>query len=233
MVTVRSGERHLEAAFALADPIDCREALVSYQRYHDLMLMLAEHFDVPLRRVVAAFVALSPNNDYIGNLRSLTTLLHWEEKGQSIETIQCSTYRHCLERAYSYVIGTDDFEKSAKGPKIRNFYFNILDPSSPKYVTIDGHISGIWSSFGKVRQPTMKQAIVKSKSEYNVIAHSMKKLAFKHFLLPNQFQATLWFTRKRLLRIKYNPQYDLFYTKGDAWQILRNIRDLPPFPLRG
>jgi hypothetical protein len=75
----------------------------------------------------------------------------------------------------------------------------------------------------------MKEAIVKNKKQYNEIAHAVKKLAFKEMMLPNQLQAVLWFTRKRVQNIKAENQFDLMMPKGDLWKTSRNINEIKPY----
>ncbi len=62
------------------------------------------------------------------------------------------------------------------------------------------------------------------------IADAIKQLAFKEMILPNQYQAVLWFTRKRIFNVKSEMQFDLLLPKGDLWKTLRNIKDLKPYP---
>lgn len=205
----------LEAMLALADTIDLAEGKTAYVKYNEVMRLLAEKYHYPIDRVVAVFAALSPSNDYMGNLKSTINVLKGLRSGKPIEEIIVTTYRHCLYRAIDYATGRIDFVSTVKGPKIRSFYFNLLDPSDHRYVTVDGHMIAAWRG----QQLTMKEAIPKGIKEYRDVEHAVKAMAFNSYLLPNQIQATIWFTRKRLFRIKYNPQLNLFRPKDDAWGI--------------
>jgi len=195
---------NIENVLAKVDATDRKEGLVAYQNYHDLMKSIADYYRTGFVQTVAAFVSLSPNNDYKGNLKSTATLLYGINAGTPLNKIKTSTYRHCLHRAYDYVVGNKDFLVETKGPKIRNFYCSILAPKDKQYITIDGHMHNIW--FGKARN--MKAAMVKS-GQYDIIANDFKKVARRNGLIPNQLQAMLWFTWKRINRIVYNPQYRL------------------------
>lgn len=55
--------------------MDIDDGLKAYFRYHDMMVELSSHYNVPLSSVTGAFVALSPNSDYHGNLRSVVSML--------------------------------------------------------------------------------------------------------------------------------------------------------------
>lgn len=215
---------NLEKLLDQADNIDRHEGMLAYPRYHQVMRKLATHYGFPFNQVVAAFVSLSPNNDYWGNLRSTVTLLHGISEGWPLAQINCSTYRHCLGRAYQYAMGHKDFEKETKGPKITNFYRNILDPDDTRWVTVDGHMVGAWRG---VKQ-TMKELIPKRR-EYADIKHAVQLIAFDRYLPPSAVQAILWFARKRLLNIKYDAQLD-WLSQGDAWKTNREPAEIPPFP---
>jgi hypothetical protein len=220
-------EQHLELMFSRADKTDFSEGLLAYMRYHTLMRSISDIYEVALDRVVAAFCATSPNNDYRGNLRSVVSILQGYKQGLAFDDVQISTYRHCGERAWSYVAGTDDFLRSVKGLKIRNFYHNVLYPEDHRWVTIDGHMVGAY----RASNATMKELIVKP-HEYADIAHACKALAFRHFLLPNQYQAIVWFVRKRVLNVVYDAQLQLFAPRDDVWNTLRDVRTITPFPRR-
>jgi hypothetical protein len=219
------GQVNLEKYFAMADSIDLEEGQNAYRRYHDLMLALSHRYDQPMDRVVAAFAALSPNNDYLGNLRSLVSVLVGLRDGVPDERITVSTYKHCRDRALAYMRGVP-FVTPERGLKILNFYYNILRPEDSGYITIDGHMVAAYRD----EDLTMKEAICRSKSEYMMIAHDARINAFRNFLLPNQYQAIVWFARKRTLNIKYDPQIDIFAPRGDTWHISRNIAYIEPFP---
>lgn len=222
---------NLEQMLHRADAIDVREGLLAYERYHAVMAKIATQYDAELPRVIAAFCALSPNNDYTGNLRSLITALHGWRHQWSIDVIQVSTYRHCLYRAFDYLAGQRDFLDDAKGLKIRSFYHNVLDPTDNKYVTIDGHMVATWRG----QNLTMKEAICKGTREYREIADACKQIAFREFMLPNQVQAVIWFARKRLFHIKVGnaSQYDLLSPDNqDMWETFRDLDRVKPFPKR-
>jgi hypothetical protein len=74
----------------------------------------------------------------------------------------------------------------------------------------------------------MKQAIVRW-PHYRVVMRDIKLVAEEFGILPCQMQAVLWFTRKRVLNIVYDPQYDMFADHIDVSQILpypRNCGDV-------
>lgn len=203
---------NLRALLNKADAIDMREGISAYRTYHQVIENFAMAYGNKFEPTLAAFCALSPQNDYYGNLRSLASVLHAVQHNLPISGVVVSTYNHCRDRAYAYLTGASSFLGSVKGLKIRSFYANILDPEDPVPVTIDGHMVCAWKG---INVP-MKSASVRP-PEYLTIAQGLRELAADIDILPNQLQAVLWFARKRLERIKFDPQLKLF---GDDIRIL-------------
>jgi hypothetical protein len=217
-------ELRLQMMFEQADPIDLEEGMLAYDRYHLVMAKLADKFDVPIARVIAAFVSLSPNSDYYGNLRSTVSCLDGFKLGKPWPDIVVSTYGHCKIRAMNYIAGHRDFLTETKGPKITSFYHNVLNPNDTRWVTVDGHMSCIWSG----RNATMKESLISAKV-YREIRDATRALAFRNYMRPCQMQAVLWFTRKRLAKVVYDPQLKLFADKSDVWETFVDIDHLTPY----
>lgn len=215
--------KHLRAMFDRADAVDRREGRLAYSRYHAVMKEIAAKYDLTLPRVVGAFVALSPNSDYAGNLRSLISLLDGLTKGHSPDQVVVSTYRHALMRAWEYANGVP-FLSHAKGLKTRAFYRNVLDPTDPEPVTVDGHMMAAWLG----QNLTMKEAKVGAR-DYRRISDAVQALAAEEGMIANQVQATIWFARKRSLQIKYDPQLDLFYGADDQWRTQVMLDEIRPY----
>lgn len=196
--------------------------------YHEVMIQLSVLGGVTVEKATSVFVALSPNNDYIGNLRSAITLLRtWKERG-SLESVQVSTYRSCAARAWTYLQGTD-FLRSVRGPKIRSFYLNILNPDDSDPVTIDGHMVSLWFGY----QMTMKDVVIQRRLwSYEKIAQNFRVVGSMFNLRANQVQAICWFTWKRVHNVKYSAQSDLFHSSTDQWKIGQPLEMLSPFRAR-
>lgn len=204
----------------MADSIDRQAGLTSYWKYHVLMAKLAARYDCTTAQATAVFVATSPNNDYINNLRSTVSILDGWRDGVTVDKVKISTYHHAKHRAWSYLHGVD-FLETASGPKTRAFYQNIVDPTDPKPVTVDGHIYSAW--FGKrllMRDAGMSQPL------YTIIAEDMRWVAHSLGILPNQLQATIWFAWKRVHKIVHENNLDIF---GDHLRLDINIYDIKPY----
>lgn len=209
---------NIKAVFDQADEIDAREGANAYKNYNLMMRRISEKTLIPLDRVCAVFAALSPNNDYLGNLRSTLSVIEGWKYNFLPETVTVTTYRACVKRAYTYLGGVD-FLDTAKGPKIRNFYQNLLYPYDPEPVTIDGHMVSVW--FGK--RYLLRDSARRKDWKYDTIADAVRKLAVQQGMRANQVQAICWFTWKRLNKIKFESQFDLLHGSDDLWKIQQDL----------
>lgn len=211
------------AVWARVDAIDREEGMLAYPRYHDSLAVYARHYELPLASVVGAFAALSPNNDYLGTLRSLVTLLDGQRDGVPVEALTISTYNACRDRAWDYLHGSDFLTMTA-GKKTRAFFRNIMDPSDPEPVTIDGHMVGV-----SIGQRMNMKAIVRTGFDYDAIAAEFRDVAGQVGVVPCQLQAVIWFTWKRIHNVIFEPQLDAF-SMGDQWRSLTTPDMIRPYP---
>lgn len=212
------------------DTTDHEEGLLAYQRYNQVMCWFSTYYGYPLGEVCSAFVALSPNSDYHGNLRSLASVLDARRLELPVERVTVSTYNACRNRAYSYLDGQVSFLDTVKGPKTRAFRDNIMRPDRSPLVTVDGHM--VWAWVGK--EGTMKEAgrHLKNRTRYLRIAADITELAVANDMQPCQAQAILWLTRKRILGVKYTAQLSMFRETNDAHRTLCKPEDYPPYKLK-
>lgn len=215
-------QQNIVTVLERADAIDRAEGLAAYPNYNVTMRKISDSYGVPLPAVVGAFCALSPNNDYMGNLRSLITILCGLRDGKDPATLKVSTYNSCKMRAWRCLEG-EDFLSFTKGPKTRSFYVNIMDPDEGYHVTIDGHMFSVWSG----KRFTMK-SVATMGFRYNEVALDFRSVAFLVGLKANQIQAICWFAWKRIHRVVYNEQLGLF-AGDDQWGLLPSIEEIRPF----
>lgn len=222
--------KHLVHMWDQRDDHDHREGLRAYERYKLVMGTFAMWYGFPVGEVTSAFVALSPNNDYHGNLRSLASVLDGRANDVPLDRITVSTYNACRDRAYLYLDGQVSFLDTVKGPKIRAFRDNILRPDRSPLVTVDGHMVCAWTG----KDMTMKEAarVMTSQTMYRRIASDIVELSVAHDIAPCQAQAVLWFTRKRVKAVKYDAQLSLFHNLDDTHRTLCDPKDYPPYPIK-
>lgn len=87
--------RVLEAATAL----EVEEGKDAYLNYNRTLGEIAANTGLALDRVAGCFSALSPNSDYLGNLRSAKTVCVGYAGGKSESSCTVSTYKHNRAKA--------------------------------------------------------------------------------------------------------------------------------------
>lgn len=136
--------RNLLKVYDQTTPEELADALASYQRYHDLIAEVASQTDVPIRMAAGVFAALSPNNSYVSNLRNCRTLLKVAKEGGMLESFRVNTYNSNKQKAWYMAVDNVDPLALLKGLKTKAFFLNLLDPTDPEPVTVDGHMYWVW-----------------------------------------------------------------------------------------
>ncbi len=216
---------NVAAAFRQLLPSDLEFGAMAYPMYHAAMRRFATHYRAPFVQTVEAFVALSPNNDYHGNLRSLASVLAAARDGRGVDSFNVTTYRACAIRAMGYITGQVSFLDTVRGPKITAFRHNILYPHTSRRVTVDGHMIGVWHG----ENLTMKQAaaLMVGPAHYARIEADFLTIARRVKLQGCALQAALWTARKRERGVKYEDQVELF-SGLTRLEELPDPQDYPP-----
>ena len=209
---------NLLAVLSRVDIIDRQAGMTAAEKYRETMQKLADHYEFTLQQTTAAFVALSPNNDYSKNLRSLVTLMMGMRGSRDVNDLTVSTYNACKVRAWEFLKGAD-FLQVTKGKKTRAFYLNIL--GDPEPVCVDGHMVSAWHG-----NPQTMVTVARRGFKYDAVAKDIREAARIHKVLPCQAQGMLWFTWKRINNIVYNGNLDLF---RDPWGLEVMPEDILPY----
>lgn len=204
-------KQNLERVFEQATPRDLEVAGAAWTRYQRIVGEVAARHGYRLVIGAAVFAALSPNSDYLGNLRDTNRLLEAARAGKSLSEFKVSTYGSNKEKAWRIVHGEDPLDLIVAN-KTRNFFLNVLDPSDPVPVTVDGHI---FNAFQNKRLPLQSPQLKALSKRYDEVADCIRQIGSERRLLPNVVQGTLWYVWKRLNRIKHTDQ--LCFWADDAW----------------
>lgn len=197
---------------------DRNVAINSYLKYHDMAYLAAGQFGYQGYIGAAVFAALSPNNDYHGNLRDMKNLLAAARAGLKINQFTVSTYGNNKRKAWDIVQGANPLDMIVAS-KTRNFYLNINNPLDPYPVTIDGHMVNIWRG---QRQNLVGLRGITPKI-YAEVAQAVRDFSREVGLIANQVQALMWQTWRRIHNIQTSPQAQLwdveFQKAGLGWQL--------------
>ena len=198
--------QNLVKVFEQAEPEDHRLAARSWWTYNHLTSRMAAKFGFGPDVGAAVFSALSPNNDYHGNLRDAHRLLEAAHDGLELEDFRVSTYNPNKRKAWAITHGTSPLDVIVF-PKTRSFYLNIRDPNDPIPVTVDGHVANAWRG---ERIPLKGAAAKMNKALYEIIAEDVRQLGRMKGILPNIAQGVIWFVWRRIHGIKFQPQLELW-----------------------
>lgn len=152
---------------------------------------LSNVYNIDFSKVCGVISALSPACNWSKNKQDAESLIICYVVGGDYTRLNFSTYGQNVVKAWEILTDlgrqTETFFNPKTGAKTYNFYFNILDPNSKEFVTIDRHAIAIYEgrngkSGGKSLSP----------KQYSIIADAYKKVAKKLGLYPNELQAILW-----------------------------------------
>ena len=151
-----------------------------YFRVNEYIKTLADMYNVPLIKVAGIMSALSPNNTFASNVKSLEAFL------RTNGNCKVSTYGGQKIKALTILnapdtITIDEVKTILGGLKTQAFFDNMLIPETRQDVTID-----LWMirHFGIEGSLTPKR--------YKDASNKIKDLAKSLNLLPHQVQAKLW-----------------------------------------
>lgn len=226
------GLQNFRNLLAKSTDYEKERACLSYQKYKELNGEIANLYGYHEDIGAAVFAALSPNNDYWGNLRDCHALLKAHRQKKKLEDFKVSTYGNNKRKAWDIAGGKDALELIV-APKTRSFYLNIVNPFDPVPVTIDGHMLNIWRNkrvnlvaLNVSKDPVTgkrKDRLTLGKSTYEKIAEGVRIVARENQLIPNQLQAILWTTWRRVWNIQKPTQPGLF----DLERIAARLMPLP------
>ena len=161
------------------------ESVNWYFRVNDYCKTLASLYGISVIKVAGIMSALSPNNTFKSNIKSLEAFL------KTGGNCKVSTYGMQKEKALTIYnshanIGIEEVKDilgdgKKSGFKTRAFFDNIVRPSESQEVTID-----LWM----IRWAGLEGSLTPKR--YREISQKVVELANSLNLLPHQVQAKLW-----------------------------------------
>ena len=199
------GMRNFMRIMKQSRPHEKIEGYQAFDRLNVIAKGIAEEYGKSVKIGAAIFSTLSPNNDMKGNIRDVRRVLKASTNGLPSTSFKVSTYTMHKVKALKIANGELDPDKAFKYPKTYNFYHNILDPSEPTFVTIDGHVLNAW----KFQRKNLSGNGM-NRTTYDQVANDIRKLAHSMDLKAHQLQGCLWFTWRRIHSIKTTSQLEMW-----------------------
>lgn len=163
-----------------------KQAINWYYEVNDFCQSLSEIYDIPLIKVSGIMSALSPNNTFASNCKSLEKFLKYKTdckvttfNGQKNKAIEIYFMESPTEEKIKKVLG---------GLKTQSFFENIYRPHTSTSVTID-----LWMIRWAKTIGIMPEKASLTPKRYRMISDMVKKVALDlHLKRPHEMQALLW-----------------------------------------
>lgn len=215
LVPAKLGVYNLERLWDRADVLDRNEGMFYYRQFQARLMDGCRRFNkIPLTTACGVYAALSPNNSESSCLHDtfvgITSFACGMEEWRKFKP---HTYEPNKRKALRILDGEDP-DMVLRGPKTNAFYHNILDPTDPRYVTVDGHMVNCWNN---LRVPLDYAGI--NAGQYRIVADGIREVAGRRGLVPCQFQAVIWLLWRRINWILRKDQYELPYPGGSEDRI--------------
>jgi hypothetical protein len=148
--------RNITRVFRSATPEEIDAGRQWYQRARALAVELAnmpewsepDVWEEEVTKAAAVIAVLSPrvswprNRELVQHVYRLASGGWWAKAGATVETVRAG-WQHGLSdgatKAFRMLVLGEDPDDVVKGPKVRQFWHTIVDPSDPRAVVVDRH----------------------------------------------------------------------------------------------
>ena len=157
-----------------------------YYDVNDFCLSLSEIYEVPLIKVTGIMSALSPNNTFAMNCKSLELFL--KHKGNC----KVTTFNGQKNKAKQILFMTEPTEEKIKsvlgGLKTQAFFENLYRPKTSRAVTVD-----VWQIRWAKSIGLIPENGTLTPKRYRRVADMVTKVANDLQLKPHEYQALTWY----------------------------------------
>lgn len=175
-----------------------------YNDGHNYLKDMSIHFNVPLKIVCGLVAVISPGLSWSQNTLLAYHILKFKSRLPSF--IKNACYPANLKKAVA-IYRTKKVFPHLKGPKVVQFYFNLLNPFDDGCITIDRFMISCY--YNELNIDSLKKYM--SPKHIETLKVEISKLSIKYDLLPCQFQAIVWLAYHRIVKsmVSYSGQLQL------------------------
>lgn len=184
---------NLRALYAEASPVDKVNGLTWYADGHAVGAALGARYGFSTEQALGVVAALSPGYGWGRNVQGAESFIRafsGGARGRHLPAV--GVYGGPNLRKAEEILAGADPSYVLGGPKVLAFFGNLVDPSDPGPVTIDRHAKSA------LFDESSPETSVVSRAEYQHLADHYRAVAGELSLLPNQLQAIIWVTWRRL-----------------------------------
>ena len=163
-----------------------------YNDSHNYLKDMAVHFGVSLEVVCGIVAVTSPGLAWNQNTLLAYNILKFRGKLLNIKVLG---YRRNFQKAIT-IYRTKKVFPYLRGPKVVQFYFNLLDPFNDKVITIDRFMLSCY--YNELNIDNLKKYM--SPKHIENLKVEIQKLSVQYDLLPCQFQAIVWLAYHRIVK---------------------------------
>lgn len=159
-----------------------------YIESNELAVHLSSGNSLSIAQCAGIIAALSPQKSWPTNKMLAYDFIEFGKRSGHMPVM--------IDKA-EQITRTKDIQEIAgilNGPKITNFFYNILNPVGPEHVTIDRHALGVAICGTKRRRIDL----IMTDKQYKTIASAYKWTAEQLGILPLELQAMTWITYRQL-----------------------------------
>jgi len=174
-----------------------------YNDGHNYLKDMSIHFNIPLKIVCGIIAVTSPSLSWSQNTILTYNILKFKGKLSHIKT---PCYKANLYKALN-IYKTKRVFPHLRGPKVVQFYLNLLNPFDDSCITIDRFMISCY--YNELNIDHLKRFMTPKHIE--TLKVEVKKLSIQYDLLPCQFQAIVWLTYHRIIKsmTSYSSQLQL------------------------
>lgn len=167
------------------------------------LIDMASFFNVEAKIVIGMTAVLSPGMAWQANVNLVYNMLKFKCK---MSQIKSSAYKPNIEKAIKIYRKKQVFPY-LRGPKVTEFYYNLLNPFDSSHVTIDSFM--IACKFEAQNLEFLKKYT--SEKHIETFKTEIFELSRKYEVLPCQFQAIVWIAYHRIVKsfTSYSGQLQL------------------------
>ena len=182
-------DHNLCKVFKQANTYEYREGKGWYIEANLYLQQIADHFNLPLKKVIAICAVLSPGNPWNSNIKDTYNLIRFKGK------ITSTTYPQNILKAQRILKSKrDNYLQYVSGQKVSCFFDNLYYTIKSDCVTIDTHTfrCALNDSNLNVTGGNLPITYIRE------IDRAIRSIAIENNLLPLQAQAVIWTVWKRL-----------------------------------
>jgi hypothetical protein len=188
---------NIRRVYRLAHELERKHGIGWYREASQIAGEISRAYNVNRTLVAHVIAALSPNNDWRRNVLDARAI--FAEVFDYIPS-RYSTYGANVAKARAMIVAyrnREDWHHILRGNKVTSFASNIDKPSVPARVTVDFHALSVAHAY----RYTTKTCPTISDKLYEQVSAAYIAVAQEYNLLPQQLQAVVWLTWKRIYRV--------------------------------